>query len=206
MQKTRLIVCLRSGGDYDERYVHSLHRQVEHWGGNNIEFVALTDVPNLGDPLVRNWPGWWCLIEAFRFTGPCIMIGLDTVIVDSLEPFVELSQSRQGFWMKVPLNRRQRHGPWSSMITIWNGDYRYLFQNFRAHKHIPQYTYEQIYTAMHVPDIGAVDDFVDGMYSYKKHCRNGLPNDARVIFFHGKPRPHEVSDSWVWLAREGLFC
>lgn len=34
--------------------------------------------------------------------------------------------------------------------------------------------------------------------SYKAHCRNnGLPPDARIVSFHGKPRPHEVAEDWV---------
>jgi hypothetical protein len=33
--------------------------------------------------------------------------------------------------------------------------------------------------------------------SYKYHCRQGLPDDARVVCFHGKPDPHEISDEWV---------
>jgi len=36
-----------------------------------------------------------------------------------------------------------------------------------------------------------------GVYSYKYHCRNGLPRDSRVVCFHGTPKPSEVSDSWV---------
>jgi hypothetical protein len=33
--------------------------------------------------------------------------------------------------------------------------------------------------------------------SYKYHCRTGLPKDAKVVVFHGKPDPHEVADEWV---------
>ena len=31
-------------------------------------------------PLEHNWPGWWSLIEIFRFTGPNVLIGLDTLL------------------------------------------------------------------------------------------------------------------------------
>lgn len=33
--------------------------------------------------------------------------------------------------------------------------------------------------------------------SYKRHCRNGLPENARVVSFHGKPLQSQVGDDWV---------
>jgi hypothetical protein len=35
-------------------------------------------------------------------------------------------------------------------------------------------------------------DVAGGIYSYKAHCSRGVPADARVICFHGKPRPWDV--------------
>lgn len=39
--------------------------------------------------------------------------------------------------------------------------------------------------------------FPDQFLSYKNHCRQGLPEDARVVSFHGQPRPHDVDADWV---------
>jgi hypothetical protein len=36
-----------------------------------------------------------------------------------------------------------------------------------------------------------------GIYSYKVDCENGLPEDAKVVCFHGKPYIQDVEDSWV---------
>lgn len=33
--------------------------------------------------------------------------------------------------------------------------------------------------------------------SYKRHCRKGLPAGAKVIVFHGEPKPHEVRDEHI---------
>jgi hypothetical protein len=33
--------------------------------------------------------------------------------------------------------------------------------------------------------------------SYKMDCRQGLPPGTRIVRFHGKPRPHEVSKQWL---------
>lgn len=36
------------------------------------------------------------------------------------------------------------------------------------------------------------DDFPGKVVSYKVHCKNGLPEGAAVVCYHGKPRPHET--------------
>jgi len=33
--------------------------------------------------------------------------------------------------------------------------------------------------------------------SYKLDCKEGLPDGASIVRFHGRPRPHEVNDDWV---------
>ncbi len=40
--------------------------------------------------------------------------------------------------------------------------------------------------------------FPNQVASYKVDCKNGLPEDARVVRFHGKPRPHEVNQR-IWM-------
>lgn len=41
-------------------------------------------------------------------------------------------------------------------------------------------------------------DIVPGqIVSYKNHCTNGLPKGARIVSFHGDPRPHKVHDDWL---------
>lgn len=37
----------------------------------------------------------------------------------------------------------------------------------------------------------------DGMYSYRNHCKNSLKRNARVVWFHGEPKPWGVQSGWV---------
>ena len=32
------------------------------------------------------------------------------------------------------------------------------------------------------------------VYSYKMHCKRGVPPDAQVVCFHGKPRPWDIGE------------
>jgi hypothetical protein len=40
-------------------------------------------------------------------------------------------------------------------------------------------------------------DTFKGIYSYKRECRHSVPVDARIICFHGRPRPSQVNASWI---------
>ncbi len=50
------------------------------------------------------------------------------------------------------------------------------------------------------------DEFPGHLVSYKVHCQNGLPGDAHVICFHGKPRPnsHQVKTRSPWMEEKWL--
>jgi len=41
--------------------------------------------------------------------------------------------------------------------------------------------------------------FPDQVVSYKVDCKYGLPEDARVVRFHGNPRPHSVNYKESWM-------
>jgi hypothetical protein len=41
------------------------------------------------------------------------------------------------------------------------------------------------------------DMFPNQIFSYKVHCKNELPTDARIVCFHGNPPPHKVNNKWM---------
>lgn len=41
------------------------------------------------------------------------------------------------------------------------------------------------------------DEFPRQVVSYKVDCEKGLPSQAHVVCFHGRPRPNEVQDKWI---------
>jgi len=45
-------------------------------------------------------------------------------------------------------------------------------------------------------EIRDINNFIPGIYSYKHHCKEVIPEDASIIVFHGHPRPHEVKEIW----------
>jgi hypothetical protein len=57
--------------------------------------------------------------------------------------------------------------------------------------------YNMRFSCMQKPPKFWQDRFPGQIVSYKVDCENGLPEGARIVRFHGKPRPHQVNDLWV---------
>ena len=106
------VICvLKSGGDFDERYVRNLHRGVQkHMPG--VDFYCLTDqrlsirgVKFI--PLIKGLPGWWSKLECFRPEivlsryGSVLYIDLDSVLLETITP---LDQIARGFQLEIDIN------------------------------------------------------------------------------------------------------
>jgi hypothetical protein len=187
------IACvLRSGGIYDAAWVARLQRNVAAHAPVH-RFVCLSDVevPCERIPLATGWPGWWAKIELWRpglFEGRVLYIDLDCLITGDLDALV----AGEGFriiddWWLPGFN---------SSVVAWDAGDCEIFETFRP-EHIGMKGGDQTWIGMVKPQAAT---FAPGLVvSYKAHCRKlgALPPDARVVAFHGKPKPAEVSDGWV---------
>lgn len=203
------VACvLKKGGDFHPEHVQYLKWQVERHSTVEHRFVCLTDalVPGVDTRrMFIGWPGWWSKVELFDyrlFNGSdeqVVYFDLDTVIVGNIDSLLE---ARPRFAMLEPFNRR---GYRASGIMSWHGDFHDICHNHerRFSWHAEQFKNDQNYIAAAAAaqlkkDPSLVNDHV-AVVSYKWHCRErGKPEPhARIVCFHGKPRPWEVEDEWV---------
>ena len=205
---TVLACVLRSGGDYGPEHVERLARQA---GRHHPEapFVCLSDmeVPGIRClPLLFDWPGWWAKMELFRpdlLLGDMLYLDLDSSIVGPLDDmlgFGRLAIMRdvyrpgglQSSVMYLP--EAERAAVWRAWIAApdrWmrefrrGGDQAFLERPWRGHARRWQ------------------DDLPGQVVSYKVHVRKAhrrdrefgdgtVPEGARLVAFHGRPRPWEV--------------
>lgn len=199
------VVCvLKSGGDYDETYVLALYYAVLRNLTVPFEFLCLSDVPVDCPfiPLNNGWRGWWSKIELFRLKGAVLYLDLDTVIIGNLDPLAEtiLNMPKDQFLMLRAIHRKRQ---WASGVMGWNGDFSFIYNHFKYDMSPRKFPWDQNYIISKLlakkKTIKCVQDYQSGMYSYKRHCRaEGCPpDDATVVYFHGKPRPHECSEPWI---------
>lgn len=186
MQPT-VICVLRRGGEYKDEHVGRLRAQV-----NGAPFFCLDDVR-----MVHRWPGWWSKIEMFRFQGPYLYIDLDTLIVDDLAPLLDAA-TKHDFIALRDFNSPNQMG---SGLMAWRGDMTHLYTTFASD---PEAHMARCNTRAAWGDQGFLDpltrdfrvhwqDILPGaVVSWKKHCKDGIPDGAKVVCFHGRPRPWDV--------------
>jgi hypothetical protein len=181
------------------------HTSVPH------EFVCYSDirVPGIQTiPLEKEYPGWWSVPEVFRQKGPTVITGIDTVITGSFDPLFKLAveSTEKDFWMIRAFNPKNQY---ASGIMAYNGDWSGIWDSFEYPRDSKPGG-EQDYTISYLKGKGItpriLQNKISGIYSYKKHCRKGIPADCRIMLFHGKPRPFEVPEIWSNLVISDECC
>ena len=202
------VVTLKSGGDFSEFDAETLCKQVRKHLTLPHRFVCVTDMfPKYKyinkRKLQKNLPGWWSMIEMFKIKGPVIASGLDMLVLGNIDRLGELARTcpEDVFYMADPQQGAKLRGEkYCSGIQIWNGDWSWLFKNFKQEDF--KFKREQTYTYTKLLEAGisirTVQEHFEGYYSFKHHCKRGRkPKDARLILFHGKPRPKDCEVEWV---------
>lgn len=204
-----VIACvLKTGNYFDERYVINLKAMLERNLTVPFDFVCLTDFSRIDGcdiiPLKNyNLFSWWSKLELFRkglFKGVerVIYFDLDTIILSNIDDIVNLEKPFYGLrpWNKANFSK----GNLASGIMSWKpGDYHFLYD--WTGKSLNSFRNDQEYISgllrHHNFEYSFLQDEIEGIYSYKRQARTGLPIGARIICFHGRPRVHEVKDPWV---------
>lgn len=202
------IACvLRSGGEYKPEHVWALRRGIDHHLSVDYQFRVLTDlaVGSLDDtriPLQREESGWWSKMELFRpgnFDGPVLYFDLDTVLVGSIDDLASYvgSFALLGDFYK-PLNLQSGVMAWTPGAHtehVWD---RFIQLGSKASRMFRGDGEFLNVVAEPRPD-RLQDLFPRQIVSYKRdvlrdetglvnsHWR--IPKDARVVCFHGQPKP-----------------
>lgn len=204
------VACLKWGTRYSADYVNILHDMVRRHLSVPHRFVCLTDDPAGIDcetmPIVPNLPTWWGKLTLFGHPVPgrILFFDLDTVIVGNIDDFARYCGP---FCVVKPVFRDW--GYMSSVMSIAPDFGRPVWESFARDPNAaiercrreadPSWNLgDQRWLELTVPRADYWQDELPGqLVSYKAHCRNGLPHNARVVCFHGRPNPDEVKDSWV---------
>lgn len=195
-----IIACvLKSGGDFHYDYVARLVDGIRNNLSSDMRIVCLSDVsvPCESVPLLFDWPGWWSKLELFRpdIEDDILYFDLDTVIVGDLTDIVSVKKLTMLSDFYVP------QSPASGMMFIPN---ERKIEIWRAWTKEPEAIMkrcgrcgDQMFLKERWSEVDRWQDILPGqVISYKVHAINETPKDARVVCFHGKPRPHEVERFW----------
>lgn len=171
-----------------------------------FDFVCLTDNPDGLNPAIRTLPlpdgvkGWWNKLYMFKEglfpdNKQIFYFDLDTCIVGNIAPLIayrgELATLRDFY-------HPERVGP--AIISWRSNSHAELWESFDRDVVTPQendLTWINAYLAKYaITPVILQDVFKQEIVSYKVDAQHALPRKARIVCFHGLPRPHECA-GWV---------
>lgn len=148
------------------------------------------------------WPGWWSKLLLFKYaTGQNLYLDLDVVVTGPLDRLISPQLSMPKNWAQ------SGHGGCQSSVMSWGHYYPELWRTFEPSMLKPPENGncgsfmglwgDQEFITRKLGAPGGKIAAMPGIYSYKYHCRQSLPDDAAVVCFHGEPKPGQVTDAWV---------
>lgn len=199
-----VIACvLRSGGVYTPEYVWALKRGLKRTTpAGSYTFAVLSDADCFGlegHRLTTSWHRWWSKFELFRpglFTEPVLYMDLDTLVTGDLTPLLQWrgdiallrdfyapTRGQSGVMLWTP-------GPHTDAVwETFSQDPTWWMQHYRGDGEVLDSMF---------PNAPRVQDlFPEQVVSFKVHARGGPPPAARLVCFHGLPKPHEHRAGWA---------
>lgn len=187
--------------EYTPAHVKALARQIEQYApGARFQCLTNAHIPGVETvPVKESWPGWWLKMALFdpAFPGDFLFMDLDTVVTGPLDDVLAVRKLtllrdfyRDGKKFKEGLGSGLMYIPADARRDVW-GLWRQQPQlQMRVYPRGDQHLLEKFY----LNTAARWQDEVPGqVVSWKVNCKNDIvPPEARVVCFHGKPRPWEV--------------
>lgn len=214
------VVCVKWGHGYGADYVNRLYGMVKRHVTGPFRVVCLTDdrsgvraevecfdLPELGCEHPKNTMGKWRKQVLWGRTlpgldGVALFIDLDSVIVDSLDPYFDIGNEGDAYLARNWARPLARLGQ-TSVFRFKVGGNPQLLDNFRADPQgvADKYRFEQHYVTATVT--GGIKFWPEAWTRhFRLHCLPPfplryfvpakLPQGARIVTFPGGPNPDDV--------------
>lgn len=189
------VFCVCVGDKYDSAYVYALKEAVEKNLTIPHSFVCITK-RKLEGIRTRNPPvsyaGWWSKIGLFAqgvANGPSIYLDLDVVITGNIDYLADYTDT-----FSAPANwAASGHGGIQSSVMCWQGKWHEPFNRFNYAIDSERLWGDQEFLWEMLGDNWQKIPHV-GSYKYHVRPKQSIPDDMRIMCFHGLPDPHEVTD------------
>lgn len=195
------VLCVWSGG-FSAEYVTRLQASVRARLRTPHRFVCLTNESVPGVECMKpahDWTGWWGKVEIFNPSLPfsrVLYIDLSVVITGDITEMA----AQEG----VVITKDFYHGTPSQSVLLYSvGDFAATYADFMSdpelwmqrgdRREAPDFGDQILMNRTPTPHMRYWQDVLPGqLVSYKVDCQSGIPPNARIVKFHGKPKPHDV--------------
>ena len=178
------VACVLSPGPiYTREHVARLEAMVAEYMTQPYRFMCLDDSP---------FPGWWAKISLFepgRFTDRVLYLDLDVTVVGSLDEIADYP------WPFAAIKDYERQGLNSSVMSwgpIWAD---HVYAGFTPDV-MDRPGGDQAWITELQPNAATFPP--NWCPSYKHQCRYSVPQGAKVVVFHGRPKSWELTKDLVF--------
>lgn len=185
---------------YDETWVARLYDGFARNLTRPFRFVLFTDRPReLGRPIVqifltRRPPEYSAYIEPFVLDQAMILVGLDTIVTGNIDHLVDYCLEANT--IALPADPYHPQTVCNGVALVPAGQ-RQIFDAWRGENDM-QWLRGQPYKILDLLFRGQI-------LSFKGHVRGKDElGDARIVYFHGTPKPHDLVDHVPWIRRHWL--
>lgn len=179
---------------FDTTWVDKLYRGFDRNLTKPFRFVCFVDhlrefEENVQQHILRTQvPDYGCLIEPYKLGGPMIVCGLDTVVLENIDHLAAYCE--QPGPIALPRNPYKKEQSINAIVLVPPG-HTNIFADWSG---------ENDMDWLRQFDWLAIDDLFPGnVRSLKAHrIRDTGPDGAKIIYFHGVPKPHELMHlKWI---------
>lgn len=175
---------------YDESWVEKLYRGFSrNLSRHSMRFVCFTERPRMfGENIevsitLPERPGYADCVRPYELNEPMILVGLDTVITGNIDHLADYCLTAD----VLALPRDPYHPSRAcNGVALVPGGHDWLWTEWnRAGSDM-----ERCRAVEHA----LIDDLFPGQVaSYKGAVKAGGIGDARIVYFHGREKPHELA-------------
>lgn len=204
------VVCLKWGTKFGPEYVNNLLNGIRKNTTLPIKLHCFTDnatgitVPGVKiHPLLQNGvETWWNKLYLFSKDLPIpvgekiVFFDLDTLITGNVDYVLAADASSmvvlRDFYTGIAESVKGDNNVGSGLMSWIHGSYTYIWDRFiKNPKKVVESLHphgDQRWIQMNVHRRVYWQDILPGnVVSFKVHCRNGLPKNASVVCYHGRP-------------------
>lgn len=181
---------------YDETWVEKLYRGFERNLTRPFDFVCFTDRPRVSIECPNVWytivpnlgkNGYGDCIIPYALNVPMILCGLDTVVSGNVDELAEYCI--KGGKFALPRDPYRPEIECNGVALVPGGMQTIALDHDGIENdmvHVRKYPHE------------VIDDIFPGqVVSYKGHVKKEGVGDARIVYFHGQEKPHQLNGFWI---------
>jgi hypothetical protein len=179
---------------YDETWVEKLYRGFKRNLTKPFRFVCFTErqrtfsEPIEQERLATKEPDWGCLIEPFKLNAPTMICGLDMIVRSNIDHMADYCLTAKK--IAAPLHPTAAWRGFINPIVFVPAGCRTVYDAWRGENDMQWInTFDCVDTETLWPG---------QLRSWKLHdLRKNGHMDARIVYFHGNPKPDKLQSDWV---------